>query len=120
MRKPICFKMRLSKATAVIYSEERFLKETMLAKDQEGFEYEQDFSVEAMRSAPIGSAMHLEVNDPSWATENLGEMIYFYTLWILNRMGNDPQGRKINRRGCVEHELAMPFGEKGMDGRQYP
>ena len=68
----------------------------MLTDEQEGFGDEQDFPVDARRGAervhaPIGNAMHLAVKDPSWATGNLGEMIYFYTLWILKRMGNDSE-----------------------------
>ena len=92
----------------------------MLTTDRDGFEDGQDFSAEARISAerahtPIGNAMRLAAKDPSWATENLGEMIYVYTLWILKRMGNDPNGRKINRRGCVEQELEMPLGGKWGD-----
>ena len=40
-------------------------------------------------------------------------MVYLYTLWILKRKGDDPNGSKINRRGRVEQELEMPLGEKG-------
>ena len=59
-----------------------------------GFAEEHDFSAEARSSAerahtPIRNAMRLAAKDPSRATENLGEMIYVYTLWILKRMGND-------------------------------
>ena len=85
-------KGKLSKGETVIRSEERFVKETMLTTDHDGFEDGQDFAAEARRSAerahaPIGNALRLAVKDPSRTTENLGEMIYVYTLWILKRMG---------------------------------
>ena len=97
-----------------------FFAKTMLTEEQEGFGDDQSFSVEAGTRAdrahtPIGNAMHLAVNHPSWAAGNFGEMIYAFTLWILQRMGSDYKGSKINRRGWVEQELEMPLGEKGGD-----
>ena len=92
----------------------------MSTKGQDAFVEDQEFSADARRGAgrahkPIGNEMNLAAKDPTWKTENLGEMTYVYTLWILKRMGNDSIGRNINRRGWVEQVLDMPLGDKGED-----
>ena len=96
-----------------------------MTRDQEGFGDEQGFSAEVRMIAdrantPIGSATHLAVKDTSWTAGNLGEMIYVYTLWILQRMGYDSKGSKINRRGWVEQALGIPLGGQGDDWETIP
>ena len=77
----------------------------MMTRGQGGFEDEQGFSAESRMIAerantPIGSATHLAVNDTSWTAENMGEKIYVYTLWILNRMVMIPkEERSIEEDG---------------------
>ena len=112
------FKGEFTLATRVIYSEERFLRKTMLADEQEGFDDEQGFSGEARTRAdrvptPIGTAMHLAAKHPSWTGEDFGETIYVFALWILRRFCSDSKGNKISRRGLVGQELEMPLVDKG-------
>ena len=89
----------------------------MLKGEQEGFGDEQDFGRskgEGRQSAHTnrdGSAFRSQASIMEGGS--FVEAIYVYTLWILRRLGSDPKGSKINRRGWVKQELEMPLGEKG-------
>ena len=70
---------------------------------------------------PVGTAGNLPAGHRIWDSEEIGEAIYIYTLWILRGIWRGGSTWcEINRRSHVETKLEITMGGNGNIGKQYP